>query len=60
MKSTPRRLASLSLLAALTVGVSATAGAAGKSIAWQTNLAKAEAMAAKQHKILMVDFYGEY
>ena len=37
-----------------------SAGGAGKSIDWQKDLAKAQAIAAKQHKILMVDFYADW
>ena len=49
---------SLTLLAAAAAfGLSGTAcQAAGKGIVWQKDLKKAQAQAAKQKKILMVDF----
>jgi thiol:disulfide interchange protein len=48
------------LLLALWTGGSAAAAGGGKTIHWQTDLAKAEAQAARQKKILMVDFYADW
>ena len=42
--------------AALFAGSAAVSTAAGKGIPWQSNLAKAQAQAAKQKKLMMVDF----
>ena len=54
-----RRLASL--VAVTAIGLGAMVGAAPrKSIQWRTDLNKARSAAAKQNKILMVDFYADW
>ena len=52
------RLAALAAL--FSAGVSATAGAPAAGIKWQSDLKKAQALAAKQKKIVMVDFYTDW
>ena len=55
MKFMARSLALLLGAGLLVVG-GAESGAAGKGIPWQKNLKKAQIQAAKQKKIIMVDF----
>ena len=55
-----RRLASLTALTAFAFAAIAGAGPASKTIKWQTDFKKAQAAAAKSHKLIMVDFYTEW
>jgi hypothetical protein len=59
MSSTSRRIFVLAAISILAAGIS-YAGSGPKSIQWQTDLKKAQAAAAKQNKMLMVDFYGDH
>ena len=59
MSSIPRRIFVLAALSAL-ASLAAMAGPGPKSIQWQTDLKKAQSAAAKQKKVIMVDFYGDY
>jgi thiol:disulfide interchange protein len=44
----------------LALGLSAYAGPGPKAIQWQTDLKKAQTAAAKQKKLIMMDFYAEW
>lgn len=57
----PGRILSLAALSAIIIGtVAASSPAAKKSIQWQTDFKKAQTIAAKQKKIMMVDFYADW
>ena len=55
MRLMARSVAVLTGIACIALGV-ADSAAAGKGIPWQKDLKKAQAQAAKQKKIIMVDF----
>ena len=60
MSSASRRTFVLAALSVLTLGIAAGAGPGPKSIQWQTDLKKAQTAAAKQKKLIMVDFYADW
>ena len=59
MSSISRRNFVLAAISVLAAGA-ALAGPGPKSIQWQTDLKKAQTAAAKQKKIIMVDFYADW
>jgi len=59
MKPMFRRLAGLTAMSVIALAAAAGAGPPGKAIAWQTDFKKAQTIAGKQKKIMMIDFYSE-
>jgi thiol:disulfide interchange protein len=60
MSRAARSAAALGATLALTVGAAAYAGPKHGPIKWVTSWSKAKAMAAKQKKPMMVDFYADW
>ena len=56
MKSMGKPLGALAVFALLALGAAQADAAGKKGIPWQSNLKKATAQAAKQKKLVMVDF----